>query len=675
MAETKKASVGLTILLIISASVIGVTLFNAANYPYSSWPSEFYELGLSWNTTSCINFHSVNPLDNTMYAYAPDFSIFKGKTGTVMLNVVSRRGPMAAGFGIGQVETNTFNITLPTKQLFDGVNVAFEPSSIIMLRPNQAVQVKMSLTVDADATVTGFKSIQFTATSETNGTHNRDLEVRFNVNLIDAPPDGTVYIRGDGTIEGTNKISREGNIYTLNDNIETPFGILVEKDNIVLDGKGYMVSGSGATESNWTTGVDLAWKRNVTVTNLRLRSFDIGASITNAFDNTIAGCDLSNNSYGVKISLQSTGNHIKENNITSNSHHGVSIQSKTNTISNNYIADNKGHGIYLLQHFSSFGTVTGNKLIANVITNNQFGIYVNKIYRDEGLPTVIQDNTLTANVIGINLEKTTNNTLRNNTISNNKWNLNLDYNIFTGYNYLNKENNDIDELNTIDGKIIVYWRGQQNRAVPPNAGYVFLLECKNITIQNLNLTNNQQGILLISTQDSTITNNHIGNNTFGIVLDSSINNKITANQISNNNCGIQIRWNSIHNTIAQNNITQNVYGLQLDRANKSGTLYDEYDGHKNNIIENNIANNEIGIFFWPSSGDNTIQHNNFIDNQKHFENSLNTLLPINNWSDRITGGNFWSDYTGNDANNDGKGDIPYNIDYVNKDDYPLIKPF
>jgi nitrous oxidase accessory protein NosD len=38
-------------------------------------------------------------------------------------------------------------------------------------------------------------------------------------------------------------------------------------------------------------------------------------------------------------------------------------------------------------------------------------------------------------------------------------------------------------------------------------------------------------------------------------------------------------------------------------------------------------------------------------------------------------GNYWSDYTGHDENDDGVGDVPYVIDKENKDEFPSMDPF
>ena len=55
----------------------------------------------------------------------------------------------------------------------------------------------------------------------------------------------TIYIRPDGTVEGTDKIERDGDIYTFTDNIFNQ-SIIVERDNIVVDGAGYTLQGNGS---------------------------------------------------------------------------------------------------------------------------------------------------------------------------------------------------------------------------------------------------------------------------------------------------------------------------------------------------------------------------------------------------------------------------------------------
>jgi len=45
---------------------------------------------------------------------------------------------------------------------------------------------------------------------------------------------GTIYIRADGTVEGTDKIQQEGNAYTFTGDIFD--SIVVEKDGIIIDG-------------------------------------------------------------------------------------------------------------------------------------------------------------------------------------------------------------------------------------------------------------------------------------------------------------------------------------------------------------------------------------------------------------------------------------------------------
>jgi hypothetical protein len=83
-----------------------------------------------------------------------------------------------------------------------------------------------------------------------------------------------------------------------------------------------------------------------------------------------------------------------------------------------------------------------------------------------------------------------------------------------------------------------------------------------------------------------------------------------------------------------------------------------------------------------SSSNNWIYHNNLIGNPNQaYDNSNNG----NQWENGYpSGGNYWSDYTGNDSykgpnqdipGSDGIGDTPYIIDADSQDNYPLMEPF
>jgi parallel beta-helix repeat protein len=156
---------------------------------------------------------------------------------------------------------------------------------------------------------------------------------------------------------------------------------------------------------------------------------------------------------------------------------------------------------------------------------------------------------------------------------------------------------------------------------------------------------------------------------------------VSNNNISNNDCGIWIRQLSSSNVISGNNLSSNKNGIYLyysnnnmisgnnASSNKDYGIYLQYSS--NNVISNNNAssNNLYGIYLYYSSNDNTIYHNIFLNNiGQVWSDSVNV------W-DNGKEGNYWSDYPGQDLNEDGIGDTPYVIDVNNRDNYPLMGTF
>jgi parallel beta-helix repeat protein len=105
-----------------------------------------------------------------------------------------------------------------------------------------------------------------------------------------------------------------------------------------------------------------------------------------------------------------------------------------------------------------------------------------------------------------------------------------------------------------------------------------------------------------------------------------------------------------------------------DNSNNAGIMIHTSN---NTITDNDIQYNEnYGIYVLAVN--NEIYHNNFIQNAFQAYDSVEG----NQWDGGYpTGGNYWSDYNGIDANEDGIGDVPYPTGYNTTDRYPLIHPY
>jgi parallel beta-helix repeat protein len=457
-----------------------------------------------------------------------------------------------------------------------------------------------------------------------------------------------IYIRSDGSVEGTDKILREGDIYTFTDDILDSDGIVVERDNVVVDGSGFTLQGPSVAEEGEPErgrGIDLHFQYDITIKNLQIRDFDRGIFIGNSFGNIVEGNEITNNGVGIEISICST-NKILGNNITNNNKYGIWIAfASDNEVSSNHIANNKQRGIWV--DYSS------NEIISsNIVTNSRYGVVI---------------------------EQSSYVTLRNNSMVDNLQSFSVEGH--ESDHFVNV----VDSSNTVNGKPIYYWVSHRDMEIPSDAGYIALVNCTNITVQILNLSGNGQGILLASTTNSTITKTTITNTNDGVYLHSSSNNSIIENYLTDNVQGITFS-SSRDNIISRNHVTDNWCAIRLKASsnntmstnnmqnNSCGIIF-EYSSTNNSVNRNLIENNPSCISFLESSN-NMFFHNNFINNTEHFTDlgmSAYWLAPsINIWDDGKKG-NYWSDYNGTDTNDDGIGDTPYIIDERNQDNFPLMK--
>ncbi|HEX69427.1 MAG TPA: hypothetical protein ENG10_03945 [Candidatus Bathyarchaeota archaeon] len=127
---------------------------------------------------------------------------------------------------------------------------------------------------------------------------------------------GTVYIRADGSIDPSDApiITYDNVTYRLTDNIASfGDGIVVERDNLIIDGADHTLEGTEAYESK---GIDLSGRTNVTVQNTQIKHFYYGISLYSSSNNSIIGNNIANNEYGIALGYSS--NSIYHNNFIGN---------------------------------------------------------------------------------------------------------------------------------------------------------------------------------------------------------------------------------------------------------------------------------------------------------------------------------------------------------------------
>jgi parallel beta-helix repeat protein len=217
---------------------------------------------------------------------------------------------------------------------------------------------------------------------------------------------GTIHIRADGSIDPpTAPIHTEDNVnYVLTGDITSDdWGIIIERNNIIIDGNGCTLQGSGSGPAFYLHVID-----NVTVRSIDIRDFASGfylgsVSLCTIFGNTITNCQ-----FGVRIEGGSD-NTFSENTIT-NSQNGVSLSggSNNNTFFRNTIANIRFNSV-------TFANCKFNTFSANTIRESSVGVFL-----DGGSSNnYLSENTITNSQTGVYLYSSSNNNIVfGNTITN-----------------------------------------------------------------------------------------------------------------------------------------------------------------------------------------------------------------------------------------------------------------
>jgi len=194
--------------------------------------------------------------------------------------------------------------------------------------------------------------------------------------VVKAEPE-TIYIRANGLVEGSDKIVTVDNVtYTFIGNITD--SIVIERNNIIIDGAGKTVQGTGVYPS---TGINLHERTNVTISNAQIKNFYFGIRLGSSSNNSISGNNITNNQDGMYLDW-SYNNTIIGNNITANNDIGFYLHcSSNNSIIGNNITNN-WRGIYL-DHCSN------NSIFHNNFIDNTQQVYIDNSvnFWDNGYPS------------------------------------------------------------------------------------------------------------------------------------------------------------------------------------------------------------------------------------------------------------------------------------------------
>jgi parallel beta-helix repeat protein len=188
------------------------------------------------------------------------------------------------------------------------------------------------------------------------------IAVTMSVNFAGADPvpiqpDTSILIGVDGSVNGTDRILREGNVYRFTENVLN--NITISKSDIIIDEAGFTLQGKGNAYGFW-----IRQESNITIKNLQIENFAYGIWAMDCQNIVITGNTITSNHVGIELSCLASSNDSISGNTIKTNYSGIILASNSST----FVAGNRIEANYY--GLGIIGTAQNSRIYHNSFINN-----------------------------------------------------------------------------------------------------------------------------------------------------------------------------------------------------------------------------------------------------------------------------------------------------------------